>query len=230
MRIAALVIDAGYPQEALARLDQSLGGVRHVDRFLVRNGVPGKQEGRVYTYASPVPLATVLNEMAARFLGFWKSYDGMLLLDGVDLDKQDIRKLVEFVQDEPAAGVVSPAFVKPYEMAEPVSPHLVAGTEYEARLVEYVPPRAALFRLEALREVGRFDDTLHPNLVMPDWCYRARKATWGSMVLPNAVAEACAFYQPIRFDTMTDRVDGPVATALANAERNSYPLRRVMAP
>ncbi len=226
MRCAAVVMDREYPREAMEWVGQELGAVRQMDRFWACNGYTRSNGKNAHAFRPVASAAAVLSQMAAFLLGGWKNYDAMLWIDGAEIPHADIRKLIDWMDAEPAAGVVSPAFVRPFDLREPVSPFLVATDAPAAQLVEYVPARVALFRMAALREVGKFDEALHPHLVMIDWCYRARLKGWGSMVVPSALASAYDWWEPVQFDAMTGENDPTLRKLIQSASRNAIPLRQ----
>jgi GT2 family glycosyltransferase len=62
------------------------------------------------------------------------------------------------------------------------------ASQAETRTVAYVPGTVALFRAEALRQVGLLDERYFFSVEIADWCWRAQQAGWQCQVLPHIPA------------------------------------------
>jgi N-acetylglucosaminyl-diphospho-decaprenol L-rhamnosyltransferase len=112
-----------------------------------------------------------------------------------------VRRLVEALEAEPRAAVVSPVLVRPDHTPEPaalpypslrraaramLAPRPPAQPTSRCR-VDWVVGAAPLWRRAALDDVGPLDESFHMYAEDLEWCWRARRRGWEVLVEPAAV-------------------------------------------
>ncbi|HUN22170.1 MAG TPA: glycosyltransferase family 2 protein [Anaerolineales bacterium] len=130
-------------------------------------------------------------------------YSAILLMNvDAHITETNLQALYNHLTSHPQTAVCGPALREEHNGQVNWSvggqfPHLSLDTrlwqkelasQAETRTVAYVPGTVALFRADALRQVGLLDERYFFSVEIADWCWRAEQAGWLCQVLPHIPA------------------------------------------
>lgn len=141
---------------------------------------------------------------AGNNLGIKKAKGKYLLLLNSDtlLKENAFKKLVEFAQKQPKAGVVGPKLLNENGRDQPSTAHffslprvflwLFTGDRFlyssprNQQQVDWVMGSAFLIKKEVVDKVGLLDEHFFMYVEEQEWCYRIKKAGWQVWFYPKA--------------------------------------------
>jgi len=212
--VSIVVLNWNGGEDTLACLD-SLAGLTYpnFNVVVVDNGSTDDSVARLHNYSSPYSLTLLESERNLGYAGgnnvgtryaLEHGADFVLVLNNDTTVAPDLlEQLVEASQRSPDAGVFG-ARVMYFNQPERVwfdgarwneSSHQLAWPgqgERETELgagdheTDYVCGAALFFRAVVARQIGLLDEAFFLVWEEVDWCFRARKAGWRSIVVPAA--------------------------------------------